>query len=92
MAYEMEYSFQELKKMRIRKKKSWNVVIATLLLASTVIAGHFGGGLLEVIMLRRHRNIPLAASEMVTNLRKGMAFDEAVYAFCEEISYEEAAN
>ncbi len=92
MAYEMEYAFQELKKMRIRKKKNWSIIGVTLLLAAAVIAAQFGGGLLEVILLGRHEEIPVAASEMVTNLREGMAFDEAVYVFCEGISYDQAAN
>ncbi len=92
MAYQLEYEFRELKKSSIKKNKSLNYIFAAVILAAAVMGARIGGAALEVIILGRQENVRIAATEMVTHLREGMAFDDAVYAFCEDITNEQIAD
>ena len=92
MAYQLEYAFQEFKKNPIKKQNNLHTILISLLLTAAVICSQFGGAILEAMILGKSNHIQSAASQMVTHLREGMTFDEAVYVFCEEITNEETAN
>lgn len=92
MAYQLEYEFRDIKRNYIKKNKQINALIAALLLAIGVSAVQFGGASLEMILLGKHKEVRTASAQMVIHLREGMAFDEAVAVFCDEIGFENTEN
>ena len=88
MAYQLEYQFRELKKSMKKKNSSLKFVVAVILLVAAVTGARLGGSALEMVLFGKRNNMSSAATQIVTHLQDGMAFDEAVYAFCQEISNE----
>lgn len=92
MAYQLEYEFRDIKKNSIKRNKQINILLAALVLAIGVSAVQFGGVSLEMILLGKHKEVQAASAQMVTHLREGMALDEAVAVFCDEIGIENTEN
>ena len=92
MAYQLEYEFRDIKKNSIKRNKQVNILLAALVLAIGVTAVQFGGVSLEMILLGKHKEVQAASAQMVTHLREGMALDEAVAVFCDEIRIDNTEN
>lgn len=92
MAYQLEYEFRDIKKNSIKRNKQINILLAALVLAIGVSAVQFGGVSLEMILLGKHKAVQAASAQMVTHLREGMALDEAVAVFCDEIRIDNTEN
>ena len=85
MAYEMQYHFKDIERETFRKPKILNYVLSILLVLCFAIMVHLGSSGLKMLLLGEWENAQTASNEMIASIKSGTSFDDAVYAFCEEI-------
>ena len=86
MAYEMEYLLNSIKYTPIKPGRTIKAsIFLTVALLTGMIFVHFVGTTTEVFLFGGE-NVPAAAEQLVTDLSSGIELDEAVQAFCAELS------
>lgn len=86
MAYQMEYAYDHLKKTRFIDKK-YNSFIVGLFLVALVILIRLASVAADIVLFSDAKQLQVSATQMVDQLRNGTDLDDAVYSFCEELSY-----
>lgn len=86
MAYQMEYAMHRIEKKRVVKEhKLSRAILSVALLVAALIGAHFAGSVFQTLLLGENELAKVAAEELVSQLRDGVSFREAVQAFCMEI-------
>lgn len=91
MAYQMEYAFENLKKTRVMQKKH-NSILTGLLLVALAILIRLSGVAADVALFSNREQLQASAMQMVEQLRDGKDLNDAVYTFCEDMSYAKSSD
>ena len=91
MAYQMEYAFEHLKRTRVIQKRH-NSILAGLLLVALAILIRLSGVAADVALFSNTEQLQASAMQMVEQLRDGKDLNDAVYAFCEDMSYAKSSD
>lgn len=91
MAYQMEYAFENLKKTRVMQKKH-NSIFTGLLLVALAILIRLSGVAADVVLFSNREELQASAMQMVEQLRDGKDLNDAVYTFCEDMSYAKSSD
>lgn len=91
MAYQMEYAFEHLKRARVIQKRH-NSILAGLLLVALAILIRLSGVAADVALFSNREQLQVSAMQMVEQLRDGKDLNDAVYTFCEDMSYAKSSD
>ena len=91
MAYQLEYAFENLKKTRVMQKKH-NSILTGLLLVGVAILIRLTCVAADVALFSNTEQLQISATQMVEQLRDGKDLNDAVYAFCEDMSYAKSSD
>lgn len=91
MAYQMEYAFEHLKRTRVIQKRH-NSILAGLLLVALAILIRLSGVAADVALFSNREQLQVSAMQMVEQLRDGKDLNDAVYTFCEDMSYAKSSD
>lgn len=91
MAYQMEYAFEHLKKTRVIQKRH-NSILTGLLLVALAILIRLSGVAADVVLFSNREELQASAMQMVEQLRDGKDLNDAVYTFCEDMSYAKSSD
>lgn len=91
MAYQLEYAFEHLKRTRVIQKRH-NSILAGLLLVALAILIRLSGVAADVALFSNREQLQASAMQMVEQLRDGKDLDDAVYTFCEDMSYAKSSD
>ena len=86
MAYQMQYYYQMVKVEKIKKISKYQYFLVVLLLAFGAISVHFGSNMIEMVLLGEIDTVETAVTHMVEKLQDGVVFQDAIAAFCDEIT------
>lgn len=86
MAYQMEYAYKHLKKTRFTDKK-YNSLIVTIFFVVLAILIRLSSAAADIALFSNAQQFQVSATQMVEQLRNGTDLNDAVYTFCEDISY-----
>lgn len=87
MGYSLSYDLQSIK---VKKKKEkgnmlrYAVMTAALILCT--VAMHFGGTVLQTIILGEREDTKAAAEQMVADIKDGTSLNKAIQTFCAELA------
>lgn len=87
MGYALQYELQTIKVTKSRKKRdSLRYMVMTVVLLLCVTAMHLGGTAFQMLLLGERETVKTAAEEMVTDIKEGTSFYDAVEAFYAELA------
>ena len=86
MAYEIEYQFDSIKYTPIKPGRTIKAtILLTIALLTGIVLVYFMGTVSEIFLFGGEK-VPAAAEQLVEDLSSGIELDEAVQAFCAELS------
>ena len=86
MAYQISYDYKEIKIDKFSKMSAMGYLFAVLGVVILLLCAHFGGSMLDIMLMKDRGNVQEAAGELVENIRNGEKIEYAVNAFCEELT------
>lgn len=87
MGYALQYELQTIKVTKNQKKReSLRYIGMTAVLLLVVTAMYLGGTAFQTVILGERETVKTAAEEMVTDIKEGTSFYDAVEAFYAELA------
>lgn len=87
MGYALQYELQTIKVTKNKKKReSLRYIGMTAVLLLVVTAMYLGGTAFQTVILGERETVKTAAEQMVSDMKEGVSFHNAVEAFCAELA------
>lgn len=87
MGYELRYDLQSIKISKNKKHSGHlHFVALTAFLILCTVMMHFGGTVLQTVILGQRETAKAAAEHMVEDIRSGTSLTDAIQTFCAELA------